>query len=74
MDPLTVTVKHVCELTGLGPTKVWELIREGRLEVARIDGRTLVKMDSLKRMLLPENSTPSVRANSLKRNRGRQHG
>jgi hypothetical protein len=49
--PLTLTVKKTCQLTGLGPTKVWGLIRDGRLEVVRVDGRTLVKFHSLARLL-----------------------
>jgi hypothetical protein len=48
---LTLSVKSTCRMTGLGQTKVWELIRDGRLEVVRIDGRTLVKFHSLARLL-----------------------
>jgi hypothetical protein len=51
LKPLSLTVKSTCALTGLGPTKVWELIRDGRLEVARIDGRTLVLYPSVQRLL-----------------------
>src|SRR5262249_2077519 len=40
--------------TGLKPTKVWQLIRDGRLEVVRVDGRTLVKYPSVERLLSPE--------------------
>lgn len=56
MKPLTLTVKATCMVTGLGPTKVWELIRDGRLEVARVDGRTLVKYPSVERLLSPDRS------------------
>jgi excisionase family DNA binding protein len=48
---LTLTVKNTCRVTGLGQTKVWQLIRDGRLDVVRIDGRTLVKFPSLERLL-----------------------
>jgi hypothetical protein len=64
LKPLSLTVKATCALTGLGPTKVWELIRDGRLEVARIDGRTLVKYPSVERLLSPdqdEQPTPGKR-------------
>jgi hypothetical protein len=50
MKPLAVTVNTACTLSGLGPTKVWGLIKEGRLEVVRIDRRTLVKFASLERL------------------------
>src|SRR5260370_18798429 len=52
--PLTVTVKTACALTGLGATKVWQLIRDGRLDVVRLDKRTLIKFPSLERLLSPE--------------------
>jgi hypothetical protein len=54
LKPLTLTVKATCMVTGLGATKVWGLIREGRLEVVRIDGRTLVKFASVETLLSPE--------------------
>jgi hypothetical protein len=54
LKPLTLTVKATCMVTGLGPTKVWGLIRDGRLEVARVDGRTLVKYPSVERLLSPD--------------------
>jgi excisionase family DNA binding protein len=54
LKPLTLTVKATCVVTGLGTTKVWALIHEGRLEVVRIDGRTLVKFASVERLLSPE--------------------
>jgi hypothetical protein len=53
LKPLALTVKATCMLTGLGPTKVWGLIRDGRLEVARVDGRTLVIYTSVERLLSP---------------------
>jgi hypothetical protein len=54
LKPLTLTVKATCMVTGLGPTKVWGLIRDGRLEVTRVDGRTLVKFGSVERLLSPD--------------------
>jgi hypothetical protein len=53
--PLSHTVSKVCELTGYGPTTVWKLIADKRLEVVRVPGirRTLVTDDSLVRLLAP---------------------
>jgi len=53
--PLAVTVKRVCELSGLGPTTVWAFLRDGRLEAVRVPGvrRTLVSYASLARLLAP---------------------
>jgi hypothetical protein len=50
--PITVTIKRARELSGLGNTKIWELIKEKRLEVVRIDRRTLIRMNSLEKLLL----------------------
>jgi hypothetical protein len=49
---MTVTIKRARELSGLGNTKIWELIKEKRLEVVRIDRRTLIRMNSLQKLLL----------------------
>jgi hypothetical protein len=54
VKPLAVTVNTACTLSGLGPTKVWGLIKEGRLEVVRVERRTLVKFSSLERLLAPD--------------------
>jgi hypothetical protein len=51
MKPLAVTVNTACTLSGLGPTKIWSLIKDGRLEVVRVDRRTLVKFASLEKLL-----------------------
>jgi hypothetical protein len=56
LKPLTLTVKATCMVTGLGQTTVWGLIRDGRLEVARVAGRTLVKYLSVERLLSPDQS------------------
>ncbi|MCC6829561.1 MAG: excisionase [Novosphingobium sp.] len=37
--------------TGLGVTKIYELIGEGRLEVVKVGRRTLVKTKSIKALL-----------------------
>jgi len=53
--PLTHPISRVCELTGYGPTTIWKLIADGRLEVIRLEGirRTLVTDASLMRLLAP---------------------
>jgi len=57
--PLSHTVSKVCELTGYGPTTVWKLISNGKLEVVRVPGirRTLVTDDSLIRLLAPASAS-----------------
>lgn len=49
--PLLLTIKEVQEATQLGRTKVYELMRDGRLPVVRI-GRTIrVRREALERWL-----------------------
>jgi hypothetical protein len=53
IKPLTVTVRRASELTGLGATSIWGMIRRGKLEAVRPTDcrRTLVSYDSLARLL-----------------------
>jgi excisionase family DNA binding protein len=46
---LTVSVRRACQLTGLGATTIWALLRAGRLRAVRIAGlrRTLIDANSL---------------------------
>jgi hypothetical protein len=63
-DPLAVTVRRACELSGLGPTSIWAFLKDGRLEAVRVPGvrRTLVSYASLARLLSPaSDSQPMAR-------------
>jgi hypothetical protein len=53
LSPLTITVSKTCELSGFGPTSIWALLKEGRLEAVRVPGvrRTLITYQSLKKLL-----------------------
>jgi hypothetical protein len=59
--PLTVTIKTACTLSGIGQTKMFQFIKEGRLEVIRLDGRTLISFPSLQRLLTPSSEKPAPR-------------
>ena len=48
---LTATVREACEMSGLGKTKLYELMNQGKLETTTIGRRRLVKVDSLKSLL-----------------------
>ena len=52
---LAVTVQRACQLSGLGPTSIWALLKDGRLEAVGVPGvrRTLVSFASLERLLAP---------------------
>lgn len=51
MDPITTTIEGTKKATGLGVTKIYELIGKGRLEVVKVGRRTLVKTKSIKALL-----------------------
>jgi hypothetical protein len=48
IEPLLVTIQHTSQLIDRCNATVYGLIGAGRLEAVKSDGRTLVKMDSIK--------------------------
>ena len=54
LKPITVTVPTALAVTGLGRTKFYELVKEGRIRTAAIGRRTLVIYADLEK--LPETS------------------
>jgi hypothetical protein len=48
---LTATVNETVRITGLGTTKIREMIANGLLESVVIEGRRLVVIDSYRRLL-----------------------
>jgi excisionase family DNA binding protein len=51
---ITCTVAEACEASGLGRTKIYEAISDGRLVSTRIDKRRLIVVASLQKMLTPQ--------------------
>lgn len=51
MDPISVTVEGACRATGLGMTKIYELISEKRLKAVKIGRRTLITTESIRRLV-----------------------
>jgi len=51
MDTISITIKDACKATGLGRTKIYELINAGRLQAVKIGGRRLIKTASIRAML-----------------------
>lgn len=49
-ERITCTVPDALAATGLGRTKFYELIGRKIVETTKVDGRTLVIVDSLKRI------------------------
>jgi excisionase family DNA binding protein len=45
--PLTVRVREACRLTGIGRSKLYELIAAGEIDVIKVGAITLVPVSSL---------------------------
>lgn len=47
-EPITVRIKEACRITGIGRSKLYELIAEGEIEIVKVGAMTLVPVDSLR--------------------------
>lgn len=61
---LTCTIAEACEATGLGRTKLYELIGEGCLGTTTIGRRRLVLVRSLLTLLKTTQATPGMPSDS----------
>jgi excisionase family DNA binding protein len=52
--PLAVPVGTALEISGIGRTKLYELIAEGRLKTVTIGRRRLINYRSLEALITPE--------------------
>ena len=50
-EPITTTISGAQAMSGLGRTKLWELISDHQLDTVRIGRRVLINVESLKRLL-----------------------
>jgi excisionase family DNA binding protein len=55
-ERLTCTINEACEMTGLGRTKLYELIGDGHLATTTVGRRRLVVVRSLLSLLEPNTS------------------
>lgn len=51
MQPITMSINDATKALGVGRTTVYSLIGQGRLEVIKLGRRTLVKADSIRRLV-----------------------
>jgi excisionase family DNA binding protein len=51
LKPLAVRVREACRLTGIGRSKLYELIAAGEIEIIKVGTISLVPMASLTRFL-----------------------
>lgn len=45
--PLAVRVREACRLTGIGRSKLYELIAAGEIEIVKVGAMTIVPVSSL---------------------------
>jgi excisionase family DNA binding protein len=51
MDVLAASINDTAKALGVGRTSVYSLIKNRRLDVVKIGRRTLVRVDSIQRLL-----------------------
>jgi hypothetical protein len=61
LRPLLESVNSTAARLGIGPTKTWALIRDGRLEVVYLGNRTLVTVESTDRLVAELRAEASIR-------------
>jgi excisionase family DNA binding protein len=49
--PLTVRIREACRLTGIGRSKLYELIADGEIEIIKVGTITLIPVAGLERFL-----------------------
>ena len=54
MEPITVSINHAAEALDVGRTKIYEMIADGQLEVFKAGRRTLVVVNSMRRLVAGE--------------------
>ena len=45
--PITVRISEACRMTGIGRSKFYELVAEGKIEIVKVGAMTLVPVVSL---------------------------
>jgi excisionase family DNA binding protein len=51
MEPIAVSINDTARALGLGRTSIYQLIAEGKLEAFKLGRRTLVRVDSIRRLV-----------------------
>jgi excisionase family DNA binding protein len=51
LDPITVRIPEACRLTGIGRSKLYELIAAGEVETIKVGVITLVPVEGLHRFI-----------------------
>ena len=50
-EPLTVRIPAAIRMTGIGRSKLYELIQSGDIEIVKIGSSTLIPIESLRQLI-----------------------
>jgi excisionase family DNA binding protein len=53
-EPVTITIPDALRLSGLGRTKLYDLLTKGEIQSVRVGARRLIVFASLKALLTPK--------------------
>lgn len=51
VEPLTVRIPAAIRMTGIGRSKLYELIQSGDIEIVKIGSATLIPVESLRQLI-----------------------
>jgi excisionase family DNA binding protein len=51
MEPIAVSINEASKIIGLGRTSIYAMIADGRLQAFKIGRRTLVLVESIRRLV-----------------------
>ena len=51
IEPLAYSISEACRVSSLGRTRIYQLIKEGQLEVRKIGKRTIIPAASLRALI-----------------------
>jgi excisionase family DNA binding protein len=69
--PLAVTINEACRITGLGKSKIYECLADGRLRGTNVDRRRLIFYSSIEDLLAGGLTTAPAAPTPAPRKRGR---
>ena len=58
LEPLSVRIAAAVDLTGISRSRLYELIQAGTLEITKVGRMTLIRYESLKRLVEGRESDP----------------